>query len=76
MGMAARFTDGFLAEVSVSERNLLGRGYYAKTSVQYGQYTRGASVSFVDPYFLGYRVAAGAHTCRAPWQKGVALSRA
>jgi outer membrane protein insertion porin family len=51
--------DGFLAEVSVSERNLLGRGYYAKTSVQYGQYTRGASVSFVDPYFLGYRVALG-----------------
>src|SRR6266446_1368553 len=41
--------DGFLAEVSVAERNLLGRGYYAKTSVQYGQYTRGAQVSFVDP---------------------------
>src|SRR5262249_24544342 len=27
--------DGSLAEVSVAERNLLGRGYYAKTSVQY-----------------------------------------
>ncbi|MEA2945924.1 MAG: outer membrane protein insertion porin family, partial [Alphaproteobacteria bacterium] len=51
--------DGFLAEVSVSERNLLGRGYYAKTSVQYGQYTRGAQVSLVDPYFLGYRIALG-----------------
>src|SRR3982075_2099908 len=51
--------DGFLAEVSVSERNLLGRGYYAKTSVQYGQYTRGAQVSLVDPYFLGYRIPLG-----------------
>jgi outer membrane protein insertion porin family len=27
--------------------------------VQYGQYTKGATVSYVDPYFLGYRVAWG-----------------
>ena len=51
--------DGFLAEVSVAERNLLGRGLFGKVAVQYGQYTRGAQVSFVDPYFLGYRVALG-----------------
>jgi outer membrane protein insertion porin family len=51
--------DGFIGEVSVAERNLLGRGLYGKVSVQYGQYTRGAAFSFVDPYFLGYRVAAG-----------------
>src|SRR5207244_7131383 len=30
-------TDGALAEVSVSERNFLGRGLFAKASVQYGQ---------------------------------------
>ena len=52
-----RSGDGFLAEVSVAERNLLGRGFFGKVSVQYGQYTRGFGVSFVDPYFLGYRVA-------------------
>ena len=51
--------DGFLAEVSVSERNLLGRGLFAKASVQYGQYSQGFQVSFVEPYFLGYRVALG-----------------
>ena len=34
-------TDGALAEVSISERNLLGRGLYAKASVTYGQYARG-----------------------------------
>ncbi|MCC6777043.1 MAG: outer membrane protein assembly factor BamA [Hyphomicrobiales bacterium] len=51
--------DGFLAEVSIAERNLLGRGLYGKASVQYGQITRGAQVSLVDPYFLGYRVALG-----------------
>ncbi|MEW6644458.1 MAG: outer membrane protein assembly factor BamA [Pseudomonadota bacterium] len=52
-------SDGFLGEVSVSERNLLGRGLYAKASVQYGQYARGYSLSFVEPYLLDYRVAFG-----------------
>jgi outer membrane protein insertion porin family len=52
-------TDGALAEVSVSERNLLGRGLYAKASVTYGQYARGVTLSFVEPYLLDYRVAAG-----------------
>jgi dienelactone hydrolase len=50
-------TDGALAEVSVSERNLLGRGLFAKASVTYGQYARGYSLSFVEPYLLDYRVA-------------------
>src|SRR6201996_3913216 len=52
-------TDGALAEVSVSERNFLGRGLFAKASVTYGQYARGASLSFVEPYLLNYRVALG-----------------
>ncbi|MBX9711180.1 MAG: outer membrane protein assembly factor BamA, partial [Xanthobacteraceae bacterium] len=52
-------SDGFLAEVSISEKNLLGRGLFAKAAVQYGQYVRGYSLSFVEPYFLGYHVALG-----------------
>jgi outer membrane protein insertion porin family len=52
-------TDGALAEVSVSERNFLGRGLFAKASVQYGQFARGYSLSFVEPYLLDYRVALG-----------------
>ncbi|HTK13406.1 MAG TPA: outer membrane protein assembly factor BamA, partial [Xanthobacteraceae bacterium] len=49
-------SDGFLAEVSVGERNLLGRGQYAKASVQYGQRARGFQVSYAEPYLLGYRL--------------------
>jgi len=52
-------TDGALAEVSISERNFLGRGLFAKASVTYGQYARGYSLSFVEPYLLDYRVALG-----------------
>jgi outer membrane protein insertion porin family len=52
-------TDGALAEVSISERNFLGRGMYAKAAVTYGQYARGVSLSFVEPYLLDYHVAGG-----------------
>src|SRR4051812_36153342 len=52
-------TDGALAEVSISERNFLGRGLFAKASLTYGQYARGYSLSFVDPYLFDYRVALG-----------------
>ena len=51
--------DGALAEVSVSERNFLGRGLFAKAALTYGQYARGYTLSFVEPYLLDYRVALG-----------------
>jgi outer membrane protein insertion porin family len=52
-------SDGFLAEVSVAERNLLGTGLYAKAGVQYGQRTRGYTLSIVEPFLFGYRIAGG-----------------
>jgi len=52
-------TDGALGEVSISERNFLGRGLYAKAAVQYGQYARGVTLSMVEPYLLDYRVGLG-----------------
>jgi outer membrane protein insertion porin family len=51
--------DGALGEVSVGERNFLGRGEQAKISLQYGQYSRGFNMSFVEPYFLDNRMAFG-----------------
>jgi outer membrane protein insertion porin family len=51
--------QGFLAEVSVAERNLLGTGQFAKAAVQYGQFARGIDLSYADPYFLDYRFLLG-----------------
>jgi outer membrane protein insertion porin family len=51
--------DGWLGEVSVGERNLLGRGQAARAAVQYGQRAKGFELSFVEPYFLDYRMALG-----------------
>jgi outer membrane protein insertion porin family len=52
-------SDGFMAQMSISERNLLGTGRFAKASVTYGQYIRGAELNFAEPYFLDTRMGAG-----------------
>jgi outer membrane protein insertion porin family len=51
--------DGFIGEVSVSESNFLGRGQFVRIAGQLGQRTQGVDFSFTEPYFLGYRLAAG-----------------
>jgi len=51
--------DGFIAEVSVADRNLMGRGNLGKASVTYGQRVRGFDLSFVEPFLFGYRMAGG-----------------
>ena len=50
---------GIIGEVTVSERNFLGLGQYVKVSVALGQYLRSGAVSFVEPDFLGERMALG-----------------
>jgi outer membrane protein insertion porin family len=51
--------NGAMVQVSLSERNLLGTGRYARTSVTYGQYIRGAEINFVEPYLLDDRLSGG-----------------
>jgi outer membrane protein insertion porin family len=51
--------DGVIGEVAVGERNLLGTGDIARASIQYGSRARGFNLSFVEPYFIGERLALG-----------------
>jgi outer membrane protein insertion porin family len=51
--------EGWLAQMSVSERNLLGTGRYGKISLTYGEFVRGAEFTFVEPYLLDQRLAGG-----------------
>jgi outer membrane protein insertion porin family len=51
--------DGIIGEVSVQETNFMGRGQFARLSVQLGQYAEGVTFSFTEPYFLDHRLAAG-----------------
>ncbi|MGH6858164.1 MAG: outer membrane protein assembly factor BamA, partial [Methylocella sp.] len=52
-------TEGFIAEVSVTETNFMGRGQYVRLAVSEGQFSRGVEFNFTEPYFLGERLAAG-----------------
>jgi outer membrane protein insertion porin family len=51
--------EGWMVQVSLSERNLLGTGRFAKASATYGEYVRAAELDFVEPYFLDQRIGAG-----------------
>lgn len=52
-------SDGFIAELSVTETNFLGRGQYVRAAVSTGQYSKGVEFSFTEPYFLDRRMAVG-----------------
>ncbi|HEX3506515.1 MAG TPA: outer membrane protein assembly factor BamA [Xanthobacteraceae bacterium] len=52
-------SDGWLGEVSVQERNLLGTGRFARAAVTYGQYVKGIELDYAEPYFLDYRASLG-----------------
>jgi len=51
--------DGALADVGITERNLLGRGQYLKLNTTIAASRQQADFSFTEPYFLGYNFAAG-----------------
>ncbi|MDI6026121.1 outer membrane protein assembly factor BamA [Corticibacterium sp. UT-5YL-CI-8] len=50
---------GATVEGSITERNFLGRGQFIRVSAGGGENSRDFGFSFTEPYFLGYRVAAG-----------------
>ena len=51
--------QGWLAQVSVQERNLLGTGRFARAAATYGEYVRSIEVSYAEPYFLDTRSSMG-----------------
>ena len=51
--------DGLIGEVSIADRNLMGRGNFAKAAITYGERVRGFDLSFVEPFLFGYRMAGG-----------------
>jgi outer membrane protein insertion porin family len=59
-GYAVGNNGGLLLEASVEEKNFLGRGQYIRLAAGAGtEGNRTYNISFTEPYFLGYRLAAG-----------------
>ncbi|WP_180901636.1 outer membrane protein assembly factor BamA [Martelella soudanensis] len=58
--------DSLVLELSVEERNFLGRGQYIRASAGLGNDdSQIYNFSFTEPFFLGYRLAAGFDIYRA-----------
>ena len=51
--------DGIMGEFTIGDRNLLGGGQLARATILWGQRSRGLELTYVEPYFLGYRLAGG-----------------
>lgn len=51
--------DGPIANIKFSEKNFLGRGQYFAISGGFGEDDQEYRLAFTEPYFLGYRIAAG-----------------
>ena len=51
--------DGILGEVSLTERNFLGRGQYLRAAIGASQAGRTFDFSFTEPRFMGLKVSTG-----------------
>jgi outer membrane protein insertion porin family len=59
VGVGISSTENFIVDLSVEERNLLGRGQYLRFRVQASSRTRQVDIRFTQPYFLDRNLAAG-----------------
>lgn len=51
--------SGLLGDISLRERNLLGRGQDLRATLLIGQKQQQADIAFTEPYFLGREMSAG-----------------
>lgn len=63
-------SGGALGEISLSERNFLGRGQFLSVTAGGGDGTRRYQLSFTEPYFYGHRIAAGFDTIYESQESG------
>ena len=61
--------DGVVGDISLNERNFLGRGYNLRVAVGAGTNTQSYEIGFTDPYFLGRRISAGVNVFRRVYEE-------
>ncbi|MGV6801821.1 MAG: outer membrane protein assembly factor BamA [bacterium] len=59
IGAGISSTDNFIANLSIEQRNLLGRGQYLQLDLRASSRTRQATIRFREPYFLDRNLSAG-----------------
>ncbi len=59
VGVGISSTENFIVDLSVEERNLMGRGQFLRFRIQASSRTRQVDLRFTQPYFLDRNLAAG-----------------
>lgn len=59
VGVGVSSTENFIVDLSIEERNLMGRGQLLRFRAQASSRTRVVDLQFTQPYFLGRNLAAG-----------------
>ncbi|GJL95385.1 MAG: outer membrane protein assembly factor BamA [Hyphococcus sp.] len=59
VGVGVSSTENFVVDLSVEERNLMGRGQLLRFRAQASSRTRNVDIQFNQPYFLGRNLTAG-----------------
>lgn len=59
VGVGVSSTENFIVDMSIEERNLMGRGQFLRFRVQASSRTRQVDLRFTQPYFLDRNLAAG-----------------
>lgn len=59
LGVGYSTSDGVLGDISITERNLLGRGQFVRLAISASAKRTDVDFSFTEPYFMERRVSAG-----------------
>ena len=62
-------SDGVVGDISITERNFLGRGYKVKLAIGGGDSSRTYEFAVTDPMFLGRPVSAGFNVYRRDYEQ-------
>ncbi|MEP3279178.1 MAG: outer membrane protein assembly factor BamA [Stappiaceae bacterium] len=58
-GVGYSTSEGFLGDVSITEKNFLGRGQFVKLAAGLGESSTTYEFAFKEPYFMGRRISFG-----------------
>ncbi|MFC3713869.1 outer membrane protein assembly factor BamA [Sphingoaurantiacus capsulatus] len=60
--------ERFLLNLSIAERNFMGKGQTLRASVNYSSFSRSIEAGFTEPYFLGKNLVLGADVFRRDYE--------
>jgi len=68
-GVGYSTSDGVIGDITLQERNFLGRGQFVRAKVGAGSSTRAYEFAFTEPYFLGRRISLSLDVYRRDYKR-------